>query len=117
MFRMRYRVLILELFAGMLAGARSSSGQYTGNFQTNIVSGVVSNWTGKYLIGSNTFADALLILNGGALSSGNGYIGYEIGADNNTALISDSNSVWSIAGVLVVGNGGTGNRLIVTNQS
>ncbi len=89
--------------------------QYTGNFQTNIISGVVSNWTGDYLIGSNTFADALSIQNGGALSNGNGYVGYEIGADNNMALISDSNSMWNVAGVLVVGNSSSSNQLVVTN--
>ena len=117
MFRMRCGVLILGLVAGILAGARSSSAQYAGNFQTNIISGVVSNWTGDYVIGSNTFADALLIQNGGALSNGNSYVGYGIGADNNTAVISDSNSLWNVAGGLVVGNKGSGNQLIVTNEA
>ena len=115
MLRIRCRVLILGLLAGMFVGARYSSAQYAGNAQTNIISGVISNWTGDYLVGSNTFADALLIQNGGVLSNGNGYLGYEIGADNNTAVISDSNSLWNVAGVLVVGKGGSGNRLIVTN--
>src|SRR6266404_8773839 len=82
MLRIRYCVLILGFLAGMLGGARSASAQYTGNYQTNIISGVVSNWTGDYLIGSNTFADALFIQNGGVLSNANGYLGYEIGADN-----------------------------------
>ena len=81
MLRIRCRVLILGWLAGMFAGARYSSAQYAGNSQTNIISGVVSNWTGDYLVGSNTFADALLIQNGGVLSNGNGYLGYEIGAD------------------------------------
>ena len=115
MLRMRRSVLILGLLAGTLGGARSSSAQYTGNFQTNIISGVVSNWAGDYLIGSNTVADALLIQNGGALSNRNGYVGYEIGADNNTVLISDSNSLWSVDGGLVIGNKGNGNQLVVTN--
>ena len=115
MLRIRYRVLLLGLLTGMLMGARSSSAQFTGNFQTNIINGVVSNWTGDYLIGSNLFADALLIQNGGVLSNGNGYLGYEIGADNNTALVSDSNSMWSLAGALVVGNSGSGNQLVLTN--
>jgi T5SS/PEP-CTERM-associated repeat protein len=114
---MRCRVLTLGLLAGMLGGVRSASAQYTGNFQTNIISGVISNWTGDYVIGSNTFADALLIQNGGALSNGNSYLGYEIGADNNTAVISDSNSLWNVAGALVVGNKGSGNQLIVTNEA
>ena len=117
MLRIRYGILVLGLLTGMLVGARSASAQYAGNFQTNIISGVVSNWTSDYLIGSNTLADALLIQNGGALSNGNGYVGYEIGADNNTALVSDSNSLWNVAGVLVVGNSGSGNRLIVTNEA
>src|SRR5579859_3832693 len=115
MVQIRRSVLILGLLAGALVGARSSSAQYTGNFQTNIISGVISNWTGDYLIGSNTFADALLVQNEGALSNGNGYVGYEIGDDNNMALISDSNSIWIVAGVLVIGNSSSGNQLAVTN--
>ena len=115
MHRKQSDVLILMVLAGILAVAQSCNAQYCGNFQTNIISGVISNWTGDYLIGSNTFADVLLIENEGALSNGNGYIGYEIGADNNTALISDSNSMWNVAGALVVGNNGSGNQLIVTN--
>ncbi len=99
----------------LLLIATPARAQYTANFQTNIISGVASNWAGDYLIGFNTFADALLIQNGGALSSGNGYVGYEIGADNNTALISDSNSMWNVTGVLVVGNNSSGNQLVVTN--
>ena len=115
MFRLRSRVLILGLLAGMFLGVRSSRAQYTGNFQTNIINGVVSNWTGNYLVGSNTFADVLLFLNGGALSNGNAYLGYEIGANNNTAVLSDSNALWNVAGALVVGNKGSGNQLVVTN--
>ena len=37
-------------------------GAYTANFQTNIISGVTSNWSGEYyVIGLGTYADELLI--------------------------------------------------------
>jgi T5SS/PEP-CTERM-associated repeat protein len=114
---MRYHAVIFGLLAGILAGAHSANAQYTGNFQTNLISGVTNNWTGDYVIGSNTFADALLIQNGGALSNGNGYVGYEIGADNNLVAITDSNSLWNVAGALVVGNHGNGNQLVITNAA
>ena len=115
MLQMRRHVSILGLLAGMFLGVHSSTAQYASNFQTNIISGVTNNWTGDYLVGSNTFADALLILNGGALSNGNAYLGYEIGASNNTAVLSDSNALWNVTGALVVGNKGSGNQLVVTN--
>ncbi len=96
--------------------------QYTANYQTNIISGVTSNWSGDYLVGSNTFADALLIKNGGVLSDAFGYLGYEVGSSNNSAVVADTNSVWnsnpSALGVpynLCIGYRGAGNRLTISN--
>src|SRR5436853_5245990 len=70
--------------------------QFTGNNQTNIISGVTSNWPGNYYVGSNYVFDALLIQNSGVLSnSGNSFIGFALGASNNTAVVSGGGSVWS----------------------
>src|SRR5208282_6588728 len=59
--------------------------QYMDDFQTNIISGVTSNWVDNpanpnagYVVGSNFVDDALLINGGGVLSNGYGYIGYEV---------------------------------------
>src|SRR5437867_226761 len=80
-----------------------SQAQYTANFQTNMISGVTSNWSGNYLVGSNTFADVLLVQSDGVLSNGVGYLGFEVGSSNNTATVADSGSVWSSLLQLYVG--------------
>jgi T5SS/PEP-CTERM-associated repeat protein len=91
--------------------------QFTANFQTNTISGVASNWVNAagYVVGSNTFLDALRIINGGVLSNGPGYIGYETGGSNNVAIISGTGSVWSNGVYLYVGYSGAGNKLVVSN--
>lgn len=89
--------------------------QYTANYQTNIISGVASNWTGNYLVGSNTFADALLIQNSGVLSNGYGYLGSLGGSSNNVASVTGMGSVWSNRYNLIVGGDGVGNSLIISN--
>ncbi|HUJ08458.1 MAG TPA: hypothetical protein VL171_00385 [Verrucomicrobiae bacterium] len=89
--------------------------QFTANNQTNIISGVTSNWVGSYIVGSNTFADALLIQDGGVLTNLSGYIGYEIAAGSNAVVVSGMNSVWYCIGDLYPGYNGPANRMIVTN--
>ncbi|MGH3166289.1 MAG: hypothetical protein ACRDN0_10405, partial [Trebonia sp.] len=41
--------------------------QYSANFQTNIISGLTSNWAGSYYVGNTTYADVLLIQSSGVL--------------------------------------------------
>ncbi|HXJ57367.1 MAG TPA: hypothetical protein VNU68_11955 [Verrucomicrobiae bacterium] len=48
-----------------LALPNQSRAQFMGSNQTNIISGVTSNWPGAYYIGSTYVFDALLIQNGG----------------------------------------------------
>src|SRR6266568_5156151 len=69
--------------------------QFTGNNQTNIISGVTSHWPGNYYVGSNYVFDALLIRNAGVLSNAVGSIGYAVGANSNTAVVSGGGSVWN----------------------
>ncbi len=84
----RRSFLVTALFGGVLFPFHPVDAQYSANYQTNIISGVTSNWVGDYIVGNTTFADALLIQNSGVLSNDNGYIGYEAGANNNTVLVS-----------------------------
>ena len=114
------KFFLSTLAAVLLAG--SAEAQYTANFQTNIISGVTSNWvddpsnpTAGYVVGSNTFFDTLIIQGGGVLSNGNGYIGYETSGSNNIAIVSDAGSAWSNQATLYVGYQGAGNQLIITN--
>lgn len=115
MHRMRHGSLIAGLLIGIVLGPRSSEAQYNANFQTNIISSVTSNWSGNYLVGSNTFADALLIQNSGVLSNGIGYLGYEVNSSNNSALVTDPGSIWSNRSALIVGWLGAGNSVVISN--
>jgi fibronectin-binding autotransporter adhesin len=100
--------------------ASASHAQYTADFQTNTISGVTSNWVdnsfqGGYSVGSNTFADVLVIQDGGVLSNKVGYLGYAASSSNNTALVSGGGSAWSNGNSLVVGLSGSGNILVISN--
>jgi T5SS/PEP-CTERM-associated repeat protein len=91
--------------------------QFNGNSQTIIISGTASNWVGfgGYVVGSNTFGDVLLIENGGALSNFDGIIGDLSAASNNTAIVTDSGSVWTNYQGLAIGASGAGNNLVISN--
>jgi T5SS/PEP-CTERM-associated repeat protein len=91
--------------------------QYTADYQTNIISGVTSNWSGDYIVGSNLDSDVLFIQNSGILSNGNGSVGGETGASDNTAMVSGNGSTWNNSGNLGIGYGGhdANDQLIITN--
>src|SRR5881397_2436379 len=104
------------LFAAVIL-APPARGQYdySLNYQTNTIN-VVSNWVGNgtYVVGSNTFLNALIIQNAGVLSHDIGLIGSQIGGSNNTVRVTGTGSVWSNL-LLQVGSLGAGNQLVVTN--
>jgi T5SS/PEP-CTERM-associated repeat protein len=105
-------ILIGALGLSLTPTARA---QYTNNFQDTIISGATSNWSGSYIVGSNTFADILFVQNGGVLADGNGYLGYDASGSNNVAAVIDSGSVWSNAGSLYIGNAGANNFLWIAD--
>jgi T5SS/PEP-CTERM-associated repeat protein len=109
------RLAVLGLLAGSLACRPVVRAQSTADFQTNIISGMTSNWSSNCLVGSTTFADALLIQNLGGMSNVTGDIGYEPSCSNNSVYLSDTGSVWAIGTDLYVGHNGAGNRLSITN--
>ena len=116
---LRFSCLLIAVSIALPVAARA---QYTNNFQTNTISGVTSNWvddsisgTGGYFVGSNTFADALLIQSGGVLSNGNGYLGYTVSSSDNNVLVAGDGSIWSNRWGLFVGFSGMGNRLVISN--
>ncbi|MGD1018918.1 MAG: hypothetical protein ABSA12_06320 [Verrucomicrobiia bacterium] len=104
--------LAVIFFSAPLARA-----QFTASIKTNTVNGVHSNWVGNgsYIVGSNTFQDVLQIINGGVLSNGTGYIGYEVSGSNNLAVVTGPGSVWSNRFNLYVGYNGAGNSLLISN--
>lgn len=93
----------------------TSRAQYTANFQTNIISGISSNWLGAYYVGYTNFADALVIENGGELANGLGSIGSQSSSSNNSVLVAGTGSVWTNGQFLYVGGDGIGNNLTISN--
>jgi T5SS/PEP-CTERM-associated repeat protein len=112
---MRHDYLIAGLLFWIALGSSPSEAQYTADFQTNIISGGITNWSGDYIVGSNTFGDALLIRSSGVLTNANGYLGYEVGGSNNSALVADPGSLWSNRLNLYVGFSGANNSLVISN--
>ena len=92
--------------------ATLADAQYTGDFQTNTIGGVVSNWTGNYIVGSNTFADALLIENGGVLSNGFGQLGCQLSSNNSVHVV--NRGVWRNERLYVGDDRASGNSLVVS---
>ncbi|HUJ09722.1 MAG TPA: hypothetical protein VL171_06825 [Verrucomicrobiae bacterium] len=112
--------LILGFFTGIILCPHASNAQYTTDFQTITISGVASNGTGDYLIGSNTFADVLLIQDTGALSIGFGLnvaLGYETSSSNNTVLVTGTGSIWDCGwfSSISVGYSGMNNSLTISS--
>lgn len=73
---MKSKLSLSILAAVLLTG--SAQAQFTGDNQTNTISGVAVNWTANdaYYVGQYSVDDALVIQNGGVLSNTLGYIGY-----------------------------------------
>src|ERR1035441_9264789 len=74
MHRMRRGCSIAGFLVWIVLCSQYCKAQYSADFQTNLISGVISNWSGNYVVGSNSFADALSIQANGALSSATGYV-------------------------------------------
>src|ERR1017187_1002222 len=110
------RMLVVGTIALSTAVTPSVWAQYTANFQTNIISGVTSNWASSYYIGNANSADVLLIQSHGVLTDGGAYLGYLSNSSNSSAIITGSGSIWSNGPLfLYVGNNGIGNSLVVSN--
>jgi T5SS/PEP-CTERM-associated repeat protein len=83
---------------------------------TNIVDGVMSNYTGSFLLGSNGAFNELIVTNAGELNVTNrSIIGNSAASSNNYALVTGAGSLWSNSGSLYVGYSGAGNQLTITN--
>src|SRR5258705_6239942 len=87
---------------------------YSLNYQTNIIN-VSSNWSGglDYVVGSNTYLNALILNSSGVLSNGAGPVGYTTGASNNSVRI--NGGVWSNQITLYIGLSGAGNSMVISH--
>jgi T5SS/PEP-CTERM-associated repeat protein len=114
MSQIQRHCLILLLFLGNGWGFMSSHAQFTANFQTNVISGGVSNWAGIYFVGSNTFANALLIRNGGALTDADAHAGYLPASSSNHVLVAGAGSAWTNNNLYFGWSGGF-NTMLISN--
>jgi len=89
----------------------------TGSNNTALVTGSNSLWSNSssLTVGNGGVGNSLMISNGGVVNDQSGYIGNSSTGSNNTALVTGSNSLWSNSSSLTVGNGGSGNSLMITN--
>ena len=115
MGRIRLNCLIAGLFIWIVLGPESSHAQYSLDFQTNLISGVTSNWSGDYVVGSNTLSDVLQVQSGGVLSNHFGYVGYETNSGNNAVTVIGNGSMWINHSSVIVGYSGAGNSLVISN--
>ncbi len=77
-----------------------------------------SGWNnlGALLVGYFVNGSALVVSNGSSLLSSNAMIGPSTSlGNNNVVLLTDAGSIWSNRTDLVVGNFGSGNRLVASN--
>ena len=93
---------------------------YDANSYSNsvVVTGSNSTWlnlSGLYLGGFDT-GNSLLIRNQGKVFNEDGYVGYYPGSSNNSVVVVGAGSTWSNRNNLLVGENGSYNALVISNQ-
>jgi len=101
------------VLAAVVVLSPAAFAQFTNDYQTNTISGVVSNWDDDYIF-AYPF-DRLQVTNGGVLNNYLGYMGYLLSATNDSAVVSGSGSLWYNNGNLYVGYSGARSQLVITN--
>jgi fibronectin-binding autotransporter adhesin len=85
---------------------------------TALVTGANSTWNlgaDEFFVGGSGLGN-LTIANGGNVSGHNSILGYESGS-SGTVLVTDANSIWSMASLFTVGFSGLGNLTIANGGS
>jgi T5SS/PEP-CTERM-associated repeat protein len=85
------------------------------SFTTNIVDGIATNAGPQLILGATGPYNLLLVTNGGRLTNGTTIVGDAAGADHNTAVVTDPNSVWHTVSSYILGNTGALNHVSVLN--
>ena len=107
---------------GSLESYGATIGQYTrSSNNTVLVTGPGSYWNnyGWLYVGDYGSSNKLTISNGGHVYSDGAYVGYGSGAptsgNNNSVVVTGTNSAWNIDGDLYIGYYGAGNSMLISN--
>ena len=107
--------VFLAMLVGLWVSSTNTHAQYSADYQTNLISGVTSNWTdngGWYYLGGLGGAydrTTLIITNAGVLTDTYGH-----GERNVTVLVTGTGSVWSNSAILYFGDILGGCKLSIT---
>jgi T5SS/PEP-CTERM-associated repeat protein len=86
---------------------------------TVTVTGGNSLWknSNEFHLGENGAGNQLIITNGGVVAvATTAYVGYSVGAKNNSALVTGTGSVWTNSGLFIMGLNSPGNSLNIANS-
>src|ERR1039457_6405443 len=100
---------ILAVIASLALAGSESQAQFSASFQTNIISGVISNWTGNYTLGFPY--DSLQLSAGATLNDAEAFL--EGGFDSVSVM--GSNTIWGNSAGPIVGRNSDSNVLAVSN--
>jgi len=112
--------LVVSNGGTVLTVANKYVGQNDGAFSnTAIITDPGSAWLGNdsLYVGSDGSLNQLFVRNGARVTSGIATLGGLAAADGNQALVTDSGSSWTNQLDLNVGEGGSGNRLTISNAA
>ena len=91
-----------------------------GNTVTVTGSGSILTNSGDLYVGYAGSSNRMVISNGASVYNGDSFYGGVIGlgsnSDNNSVLVTGSNSLWSNSLILRIGNQGSSNSLVISNQ-
>jgi T5SS/PEP-CTERM-associated repeat protein len=87
----------------------------TGKGSLTILNGGFLNGYTIY-VGSQGAGSSLIISNGGRVRNGYGYIGYNVGNNSNSAIVTGSGSSWTNTSEFMVGRNGSANSLTIANS-
>ena len=101
------------------SGIIGSYDTYTSSNNSVLVTGSGSLWTNNsdLVVGADISGNSLVISNGGKVANTDGFIGDTPFSSNNSVLVTGSNSLWTNAGGLFIGNYGSGTLTIANSGS
>ncbi len=93
---------------GRNAGANSNSVRLTG---------ANARWlkSGDLFVGQDGVGNQIVVTNGGVVRGNRGFLGVFFTSSNNLAVVTGAGSLWTNQAELYVGDGGVGNRLVVSD--